>query len=247
MEISFAKQVNSSPKSGAGSNRPIDTLLATNMLSVGVDVKRLGLMVVASQPKATAEYIQATSRVGRKKPGIVVTVFNWTRPRDLSHYERFEHFHDTFYKHVEALSVTPFSARALDRGLSAVLVALARLTSEEFNHNEKALQVYKNPEFIKRIESLIVSRALSVTGSQDIADQTAVLLQQRLAFWKKEALRSKNTGAPLLYHKAKPSVGAPLLSYAEDGEWGLFTCLNSLRDVESPVQLILYQDLLSEE
>ncbi len=247
MEIGFAKQVNGSPKSGAGSNRPIDTLLATNMLSVGVDVKRLGLMVVASQPKATAEYIQATSRVGRKKPGIVVTVFNWTRPRDLSHYERFEHFHETFYKHVEALSVTPFSSRALDRGLSAVLVALARLTSEEFNHNEKAIAVYNYPDFIKRIESLIVSRAFSVTGSQDIADQTAALLQQRLAFWKKEALRSKDTGAPLLYHRAKPSIGAPLLSYAEDGDWGLFTCLNSLRDVESPVPLILYQDLLSEE
>jgi ATP-dependent helicase YprA (DUF1998 family) len=100
-------------------------LLATNMLSVGVDVKRLGLMVVMGQPKTTAEYIQATSRVGRSKPGVVCTLFNWARPRDLSHYERFEHYHATFYQQVEGLSVTPFAARALDRGLSAVLVALA--------------------------------------------------------------------------------------------------------------------------
>ena len=99
-------------------------LLATNMVSVGVDVKRLGLMVVAGQPKSTSEYIQATSRVGRTFPGLVCTVFNWARPRDLSHYERFEHYHATFYQHVEGLSVTPFAARALDRGLSAVLVAL---------------------------------------------------------------------------------------------------------------------------
>ena len=100
------------------------------MLSVGVDVQRLGLMAVAGQPKNTAEYIQATSRVGRRHPGSSCTVLNWARPRDLSHYERFEHYHATFYQHVEALSVTPFAARALDRGLDRQLVSLLRLEQE---------------------------------------------------------------------------------------------------------------------
>ena len=74
-------------------------------------------------------------------PGLVSTVFNWARPRDLSHYERFEHYHETFYKHVEALSVTPFSARALDRGLSGVMVGLMRLMDDHLNANLKAGEV----------------------------------------------------------------------------------------------------------
>ncbi len=130
-EMAKRGQVKDMPK------RPLDVLLATNMVSVGVDVQRLGLMVVAGQPKTTAEYIQATSRVGRRFPGLVFTVYNWTRPRDLSHYERFEHYHATFYNHVEALSVTPFSAGALSRGLTALLVSCVRLQGTEFNANEQ--------------------------------------------------------------------------------------------------------------
>jgi hypothetical protein len=106
-----------------GETRAIDIVLATNMLSVGVDVNRIGVMVVNGQPKNTAEYIQATSRVGRSFPGLVCTVLTWSRPRDLSHYETFEHYHATFYKHVEAQSVTPFAARALDRGLTGAMVS----------------------------------------------------------------------------------------------------------------------------
>ncbi len=98
----------------------VDCALATNMISVGLDIPRLGLMGVLGQPKAAAEYIQATSRVGRSDdaPGLVVTLLNVGKPRDRSHYERFRHFHETFYRSVEVGSVTPFSARALDRGFA---------------------------------------------------------------------------------------------------------------------------------
>src|SRR4028119_1766419 len=149
-------------KKGNG-HKPLDVLLATNMISVGVDVKRLGVMVVTGQPKTTAEYIQATSRVGRTFPGLVCTVFNWARPRDLSHYERFEHYHSTFYQHVEALSVTPLAPRALDRGLAGVLVSRVRLAGEEYNENTRAGALDRQHPYVERAVETIVSRAQQVT------------------------------------------------------------------------------------
>src|SRR5262249_49357206 len=157
-------------KGGGGEyiTRPLDVLLATNMISVGVDVPRLGLMVVAGQPKTTAEYIQATSRVGRKHPGLVCTVFNWARPRDLSPYETFEHYHSTFYKHVEALSVTPFSAGATARGLAALLVALVRQPGIEFNSNDKAMLMatQRGHRYVADAIEALTRRAALIAGGE---------------------------------------------------------------------------------
>lgn len=105
----------------------IDVLLATNMLSVGIDIPRLGLMVMNGQPKAAAEYIQATSRVGRgDAPGLVVAIYNSAKARDRSRFETFRTWHETLYREVEATSVTPFSPRSRDRGLHAAIVIVAR-------------------------------------------------------------------------------------------------------------------------
>ncbi|WP_170965809.1 helicase-related protein [Rhizobium sp. S9] len=111
----------------AGHSEAVDVLLATNMVSVGVDISRLGLMLVNGQPKTMAEYIQATSRVGRGTvAGLVVPILNNAKPRDRSHYETFRTWHSTLYREVEATSVTPFASRARDRALHAVLVAIIR-------------------------------------------------------------------------------------------------------------------------
>ena len=221
------------------SRRPIDVLLATNMISVGVDVGRLGLMVVGGQPKNTAEYIQATSRVGRNKPGLVCTVFNWARPRDLSHYERFEHYHATFYKHVEAISVTPFAARALDRGLSALLVTLVRLAGQIYNGNDEASNVDRQHEYVERAIEVIVERIKRIEGSDSLGEDVRAGLKQRLDEWM--TMRQRYAGS-LGYRQKRDGVTAGLLRSAEAGNWETFTCLNSLRDVEPSSSLILIDD-----
>ncbi len=217
---------------------PYDAILATNMISVGVDMDRLGLMVMAGQPKTTSEYIQATSRVGRSRlgPGLVVTVFNWARPRDLSHYETFEHYHETFYKHVEPFSVTPFSARALDRGLAGVLVALMRLREERLNGNEKAGELQDTDPTMPGVIDRLVARAENALDDPEAGALVRHMVMERRDYWLAR-VRSQTDFRLGYRDTAKGIVG--LLKQAGVTGWELFTCLNSLRDVEGTADLIL--------
>ncbi|MEU5437709.1 helicase-related protein [Streptomyces sp. NPDC020719] len=145
----------------------IDVILATNMVSVGVDVDRLGLMVVMGQPQSTSEYIQATSRVGRKWPGLVVTLFNAARSRDRSHYENFTTYHSALYRQVEATSVTPFSVRARDRGLHAVVIGLARLLIPAARSNEAAVRISSFESQLRAECEQVLSRVRSIAGERE--------------------------------------------------------------------------------
>jgi len=233
-EMAKAKRYDEMP------TKPIDVLLATNMISVGVDVKRLGLMVVAGQPKTTAEYIQASSRVGRWWPGIVCTVFNWARPRDLSHYESFEHYHATFYKHVEALSVTPFSPGALSRGLAALLVSCIRLRGMEFNPNGAAMRLATeaNHPVVQAAIKLIVERAQQVGDNSEVGDFVEAELKRKVDYWQTQAQRTAG-GQRLGYEEASDGLTRNLLHRPGLERWDEFTCLNSLREVEPTVNLVL--------
>lgn len=230
-----------SQKKGERRRKPLDIVLATNMISVGVDVSRLGLMVACGQPKNTAEYIQSTSRVGRKHPGLVLTVYNWARPRDLSHYERFEHYHSTFYQHVEPLSVTPYSSGAIERGAAALLVALIRLAGVDFNRNEDAEQlkaeILNNSHVLDCLDA-IARRCEELTDAPKGQE-----LRQRLEALKDHWLKAaipREGGTKLTYH-AFPATGTniPLLKAIEKYPSDPFACLNSLRNVEAATPLIL--------
>ena len=217
-------------------DRPVDLLLATNMISVGVDVPRLGAMVVVGQPKATAEYIQATSRVGRTAdgPGLVISLFNWARPRDLSYYESFSHYHATFHRHVEPLSVTPFSERALDKGLTGVLVAELRHGDEDWNPNDRAraLEGCRRDPRIEAHVAGLAARAEAVGGTAAAGRLVRRMADWRLDAWEQEAVRRPN----LSYQQRGPDDVA-FLSKPEAGDWTEWTCPNSLRDTEVQVNL----------
>ena len=222
-----------------GEARAIDVVLATNMLSVGVDVNRLGLMVVNGQPKGTAEYIQATSRVGRFFPGLVCTVLTWARPRDLSHYETFEHYHATFYKHVEAQSVTPFSARAMDRGLTGTLLSVMRLENPAFNPNPGAGSLDKpdRPEAVE-VRDLLVGRAWGISHEAALRDLASSEIKERLDEWAHEVGKG---GRTLAYEKKGPTRATMVALLKRPGiqAWDNFTVPMSMREVEPGVGLIM--------
>jgi hypothetical protein len=227
----------------------LDVALATNMISVGLDITRLGLMVVLGQPKTTAEYIQATSRVGRdeNRPGLVITLLNVHRPRDRSHYERFEAYHASFYRDVEATSVTPFSPRAVDRGLAAVTVALARLGHRELTPPEAAIDVLTARPKLGDIGRIVGARAegharLAPTEREDLRQNLEGRVTDLLDSWKVIAASNHHVGAGLQYQLEVGKIPPPLLfdpldTAPRNGDERKFKAQRSLRDVEPSVNL----------
>jgi hypothetical protein len=229
----------------------VDVALATNMISVGLDITRLGLMVVLGQPKAAAEYIQATSRVGRdaQKPGLVVTLLNVHRPRDRSHLERFEAFHAAFYRAVEATSVTPFASRALDRALPAVVVSLARHGRAALTPPRGAVAMVTERPRLTNVPAVLAARVRahrSVAPKEEERAEAAIRARadDLLDSWFKVAERQQQSGARLVYQRYENADGPALLHDPLDPDLGnlsadarKFKAPRSLRDIEPPVNL----------
>ena len=222
-----------SDKKGVGD--PYDMVLCSNMISVGLDVPRLGLMSVIGQPKTTAEYIQATSRIGRAYPGLVVTLYNWTRSRDRSHYERFVPYHSRLYAEVEATSVTPWASRARDRALHAVLATLVRHLVPGLLDKAQAGAFNSADPGIVEIVQALKDRISSI--EQDPADRAAAHahLDRIVAAWQSLATAA---GGNLSYvGDADKALLVPFEDYLPHNPG--FATMNNMRNVDAPAGLYL--------
>ena len=198
-----------------------DFVLASNMISVGVDVGRLGIMAVAGQSKTNAEYIQATSRVGRNNPGLVFTVFNANRSRDRSHYEQFSRYHSALYRYVEATSLTPFSDRARDRGLQALFITLCRYFCPELMNDDSASNFSMDLPGVKKAKDIIYQyvELVDKREGEKVLSEIKDIEKQ----WDKKA-----KAGTLWYRKnGKSSLMQP------DTSDDRFRIMNSMRSVET--------------
>jgi hypothetical protein len=212
-------------------------------------------MGVLGQPKTTAEYIQATSRVGRRdsSPGLVITVLNIHRPRDRSHYERFRHFHATFYRSVEVASVTPFSARALDRGLTGAAMAMAR-------HAEPSLTPPRGAEDVVAARAGLEARLLALfearldeqaMGQEERSERRASVRHRIVGLlddWTTVSDYYSSEGVAFGYQRYEEEGLKPLLREMLETEFdlfaqGTFRVNRSLRDVEPSVNLFIKEPI----
>lgn len=236
--------------------RPTDVVMATSMLQVGVDVTRLGLMLMVGQPKNTAEYIQASSRVGRDahRPGLVVALGNWARPRDLAHYEQFRHYHATFYSQVEALSITPFSLTSMERGLAGAVISAARVLTahhdDGLSPNASAGNTAANAEFLETLVTAMTHRIAIANETHDPKDTlnqlTGSKLRSIIDRWEAAREEAVKGGRSLAYtvKEKQSSTFAPLVADAEEVSFGRsatgagpFAVANSMREVQPEISL----------
>ena len=214
-----------------GSTYPYDFVLASNMISVGVDVGRLGGMVVVGQPKSTAEYIQATSRVGRENPGIVLTTYNQAKSRDRSHYEQFYQYHSSFYKYVEATSITPFADRARDRALQTLYIILCRYFVSGLFGDKDAKNYKKSLPELVDVRKYIFDY-VSIVDPDELENVKAEINEIEEE-WEDKASRRDELRYRYHKHIDKNSVlFAP--DYEDDNR---FRVLNTMRSVETTVEV----------
>lgn len=219
----------------------IDLVATTNMLSVGIDIRRLGVMLMNGQPKTTAEYIQATSRVGRSKvPGLVIALLRANKPRDRSHYEFFRGFHESLYRFVEPTSVTPWSLPSRERSLHASLVMLMR-NAGGLTTNDSAGAFRADSPVTRKAVDVIQSAANEAEPTE--REGTSQDLKQLVAEWDRRAVECASGGIALRYTSSDKDYPALLCQFGERREG--WPTLNNMRSVDRQVRVIAMGESLS--
>jgi hypothetical protein len=196
----------------------VDFVLATNMISVGIDISRLNIMVLNGMPKNIAEYIQASSRVGRKTKGLAITLLDPNRAREKSYFEHFINFHSAFYKCVEPISITPFTENTIDKMLTTAFVTYIRNKIPDMAKDDAAryFEKEKTVEFIDFIK-------IRFGDDPDIISYFINSINELIEDWQNRAsLGSKLTYKSLLKRPTERQDGGV--------DW---TTMQSMREIDT--------------
>lgn len=223
-----------------------NVLLATNMISVGIDVARLNVMLLVGQPKLTSEYIQASSRVGRSFPGVAFAMYDGSKSRDRSHYEQFKPYHESFYRYVEPTGATPFSKPARDRALHAIVISLLRhlnpqLAPEpgasEFTREKYAGEIEKIRKYITDRDSSVIRRMRS--GMLDDSAAIASEIDKITEEWERIAENYDEEhfvyGEKYMSKRPDEGEGRLLKVFNTDRSDTAFDTMTSMRNVDASV------------
>lgn len=226
-----------------------NVLLATNMISVGIDVARLNVMLMIGQPKLTSEYIQASSRVGRSFPGVAFVQYDATKSRDRSHYERFRSYHESFYRFVEPTGATPFSRPARERALHAVLISMMR-QKVGMSEDKDAINFDKEyfEDTLQEIERYVIERVNGINSrtdgqTKDDIDEIRAEIQNFFDTWQEyvDECNGADPTVPLFFGRrfmvTPPASGTRRLlkQYGSKGKDTAISTLTSMRNVDTPV------------
>lgn len=230
-------------------------LLATNMISVGIDVARLNVMLMVNQTKLTSEYIQASSRVGRTYPGIVFAMYDGSKSRDRSHYEQFRSYHESFYKYVEPTGATPFSKPARDRALHAVVIAIMRSLEADLRSERGAALFTKEKykERVAQIKKYLVMRSSDISArlnSEMEDDSEAIKNEIENVFdrWQQLAENFDEEhfcyGERFMVKSPDDGEGRLLKSYNTSKYDPAFDTMTSMRNVDATVgsNILIWED-----
>ncbi len=220
----------------------VDVCLASNIIEVGIDIDRLSVMAVVGQPKSTSQYIQVTGRIGRRwweRPGLVVTIYSPSKPRDRSHFEKFRSYHERLYEQVEPTSLTPFSPRALDRALHAVMAAYVRQAGDR--------SVSQSPDpypasYLDFLEQIVLARVRAVDPEE--SDNVARVFRKRAEQWRR--WQRTRWSASWDYHDAPllREAGSYVVPDWIPVSWATPT---SMRNVDAECQLGITRSYVLEE
>lgn len=218
--------------------KAIDTVIATNMLSVGIDISRLNAMAVIGQPKLTSEYIQATSRVGRASLGLIFTLYNAMRSRDRSHYETFTSYHQSMYRYVEPSSVTPFSQPALLKAIPATIVSMMRHSVPEMVADDAAANVLSHEKELSEVKDFLLTRIQRNDKYNLYTKKASKIISDFIDDWKYAARR---TTGKLKYYSSQGSVDPFLLRSFDRNQDAPYqhVAMNSMRDIEETTNYAL--------